>query len=156
MDSRELPLVIQGFIIYNTIRMSIPYLGDKIKREGALDKSLIFQVCIVILVALGSFFLGRISISTQEHEKVHIVNNIGQGTEEVKYIASSQTPKSVSASNTNSSSSSRVYVASKNGKLYYRIGCGASSRILESNQVFFQTEMQARDAGFSPSASCTP
>ena len=136
--------------------MSIPYLRDKIKGVGGVDKSLILQVIIIVFVGIGAFVLGRISINIQEHENVSIVNREKGSQSSANEIKPSDFTKDDLSPNTDLSISSRAYVASKNGKLYYRIGCGASSRILESNQVFFSNETEAQSAGFNPSDSCTP
>lgn len=45
-----------------------------------------------------------------------------------------------------------AYVASKNGKDYYKIDC--KNRIKEENKIYFQTEGDAKKAGYAPSATC--
>src|SRR3990170_930190 len=44
------------------------------------------------------------------------------------------------------------YVASKNGKTYYKITC--SNRIKEENKIYFQSESDAQKSGFTPSKTC--
>ncbi len=44
------------------------------------------------------------------------------------------------------------YVASKNGKNYYKISC--KNRIKEENKVYFQSEEDAKKAGYTPSVNC--
>ncbi len=46
----------------------------------------------------------------------------------------------------------RTYVASKNGKNYYKLSC--RNTIKEANKVYFTSEEDAKKAGFAPSASC--
>ena len=45
-----------------------------------------------------------------------------------------------------------AYVASKNGKDYYKTDC--KNRIKEENKIYFQTEEDAKKAGYGPSATC--
>lgn len=44
------------------------------------------------------------------------------------------------------------YVASKNGKTYYKATC--SNRIKEENKIYFQSESDAKKSGFTPSKTC--
>ena len=131
---------------------SIQYFKDKIKGFGSLDKSLIFQAFIIIIVAIGSFLLGRISVDIKNDAEVDIVSN-----QDIKLdISSKNYPKIPIKTTLSQSDASGKYVASKNGKLYYRIGCGASSRIKNENKVFFDTMKDAEEGGFQGSSSCTP
>lgn len=132
---------------------SIYHIKEKIKGFQYMDKRLLFYVLIIIFVAIGSFILGRISSSTVlDNDKVMIVNNREGDLKEAQYYASEASQPEARSQNI----ASGKYVASKNGKLYYRIGCGASSRIKEENQVFFNSTQEAEESGFEPSASCTP
>ena len=45
-----------------------------------------------------------------------------------------------------------AYVASRNGKNYYKLSC--RNTIKETNKVYFTSEEDAKKAGFAPSASC--
>lgn len=44
------------------------------------------------------------------------------------------------------------FVASKNGKAYYKISC--SNRIKDENKIYFKTEEDAQKSGFSPAKTC--
>jgi len=44
------------------------------------------------------------------------------------------------------------YVASKNGKTYYKTSC--SNRIKDENKIYFQSESDAQKSGFTPSKTC--
>ncbi len=108
----------------------------------------------IILVGIGSFFLGRISTENQ----YSTINSLGVNIKNPKTQNPTKSQFSYSSQNITSpiSQNSGVYVASKNGKLYYRVGCGASNRILPQNQVFFDTETEAQSAGYEASNNCTP
>ncbi|OGD32357.1 hypothetical protein A3C91_04845 [Candidatus Azambacteria bacterium RIFCSPHIGHO2_02_FULL_52_12] len=45
-----------------------------------------------------------------------------------------------------------TYVASRNGKNYYKLSC--RNTIKETNKVYFTSEEDAKKAGYAPSASC--
>lgn len=45
-----------------------------------------------------------------------------------------------------------LFVASRNGKKYYKITC--SNTIKEENKVYFNTVEDAQNAGYTPSATC--
>jgi len=42
------------------------------------------------------------------------------------------------------------YVASKNSKLYHRVGSSAANRISPANKVYFQSKAEAESKGFQP------
>lgn len=124
---------------------SISHFSNKIKGLQASKKAFIFNVFIIILVALGAFYLGQIyeaNKRTGSKVKISMSNNVDYPIN--------------TTSNSPSSSHNSSYVASKNGKLYYRVGCGASTRILDKNKVYFSNTTDAESAGFEPSASCAP
>lgn len=131
---------------------SIYHIKEKIKGLRHLDNSLILYILIVILVSIGSFYLGRMSILKLDNENISIVNNKKGESGGIKLYEKSPYNKAIITENTTQGR----YVASKNGKLYYRIGCGSSGRIKEENKVFFGSTQEAESAGFQPSVSCTP
>ena len=50
--------------------------------------------------------------------------------------------------------STSTIVASKTGKKYYFVWCKAAANILDSKRVYFDTEDQAKRAGYSIAANC--
>lgn len=131
---------------------SIYHFKNKIKGLQTGNRNLILHILVIILVSVGSFFLGRMSNSKLSNEKAYIVNGGEEGSQKVTLY-----PKSSKITSLDSSTQvENRYVASKNGKLYYRVGCGSSSRIKEENKVFFDSKQSAEQAGFQASESCTP
>lgn len=131
---------------------SIYHFKNKIKGLQTGNRNLILNILVIILVSVGSFFLGRMSNSKLSNEKAYIVNGGEEGSQKVTLY-----PKSSKITSLDSSTQvENRYVASKNGKLYYRVGCGSSSRIKEENKVFFDSTQSAEQAGFQASESCTP
>jgi hypothetical protein len=48
----------------------------------------------------------------------------------------------------------KSFVASKTGTKYYPAGCGGISRIKEENKVYFTTEKDAQDKGYTRTDTC--
>ncbi len=48
----------------------------------------------------------------------------------------------------------KSFVASKTGTKYYPAGCGGISRIKEENKVYFATEKDAQDKGYTRTDTC--
>jgi len=46
------------------------------------------------------------------------------------------------------------FVASKQGKKYFPLGCGTAKSIKEENKVFFGSEAEAEQAGYERSLTC--
>jgi len=125
---------------------------NKIKGRIGIDSTTLVCLCIIILVGLSSFGLGRLSvlnISSEEDIKLENTND---------YIVKEEIGKRVkvesSIDNVESNFKERKYLASKNGKLYYTVSCSGASRIREENKVWFATSTEAEKAGYSLSTSC--
>lgn len=131
---------------------SIYHFKNKIKGLQIGHLNLLLYILVIILVSVGSFILGRMSTNKLNNEKAYIVNGTKEGSQKVTLY-----PKSSKITSQDSSTQvDNRYVASKNGKLYYRVGCGSSSRIKEENKVFFDSTLSAEQAGYQASESCTP
>ena len=46
------------------------------------------------------------------------------------------------------------YIASQNGARYYNEGCGGLSRIREENRIYFNSEQEAQNNGYSRAVNC--
>jgi len=114
--------------------MSIHDLTQKIKSLIAGDDWRdIVIISIVILVGIGSFFLGRWSkIPIKTIDKV--VDSIDE-----------EIPQKTDIGN---------FVASKNGTKYYSFDCSGIDRIKEENKIYFATEEEAKAGGRSKSSIC--
>lgn len=112
----------------------------KIARSGEALTALI-----IILVATGSFGLGRLSVQTKAKEPFQINRAVSQN----------KTPSAVSAAaiNSNTSSSGKV-VASKNGTKYHFPWCSGAKNISEANKIFFDTKEEAEKAGYTKASNC--
>lgn len=120
---------------------------DKVKEniKGFIDSKWLdesFWVVLIIFVAIGSFSLGmrhqREVYLEQNPITIEKNNHVVEAWQE--YI---RTKKSTAQ-----------FFASKNGTAYYPLGCSSGDRIIEDNRVYFNTEEEARSAGYKQSSRC--
>lgn len=90
------------------------------------------MVVIVLLVALISFGLGRLSVTHDQTSPPTLSQ------------AASTSPVAIGGS----------IVASRNGTAYYFPWCAGVSHISEGNKVWFQTKSEAQRAGYHPAKNC--
>lgn len=138
--------------------MSIREIGQKIKGVATfIEKTEIYLVLLMILVALGSFFLGRLSVFD---ERVVPVTIESLPTENPRVLGASTEvvdPKIESTPKTETSEravSQGTYVGSKNGTKFHLPWCSGALRIAEANKVWFQTKEEAVAKGYTPAANC--
>jgi len=120
---------------------------EKIKQFIETDKGKdILVVIIIILVGLGSFELGRLSKNDQNRGiKVEY-----EGLEANVIKSTENSFNSLNKENANL----KNFFASNRGTKYYSISCGAGKTIKEENRVYFDTSIEAEDAGYALSSSC--
>ena len=105
----------------------------------------LYLATIIILTAVISFGLGRLSKIREEKTPITIENaEIGES----KPLLTSNVDK------TNSSATSKIFVASRNGKKYYYAWCESANVIKEQNRVWFSTQAEAEKSGYQPAANC--
>jgi hypothetical protein len=138
------------FIIYNQVSMSIPNIFHKIKYNSGIDKVTILYLFIIVGVGIGSFSLGRLSISNNYVNKDSDIL-ITEDNLEIDFKE-----KTIIDNGNNSESSLPIkrYVASKNGKMYYSLGCSGAKRIKPENEIWFNTEEDAKKSGYTKSTTC--
>ena len=125
--------------------MSIPEITDKIKSlVGNLEKSDFMLFGIIILVAITSFSIGRLSNTQTRGEPVIISNAIPFPT------ATNLADPSVAGVSTSQGS----FVASVNGTKYYPVDCSGADRISEQNKIYFNSALEASTAGYELSVLC--
>ncbi len=121
------------------------------------DKEL-YLAAIIILTAVISFGLGRLSKIREEKTPITIEN---AEIRESKPLSTSNVDSANGAgmvlehnSSTIPAASSKIFVASKNGKKYYYAWCESANAIKEQNRVWFATQAEAEKAGYQPAANC--
>lgn len=125
--------------------MSIPNFIHKIKSKTGLDKVTLLYLVVVVLVGVSSFGLGRISTEGNKTDSKDIVIE-----DNTKIDKDNGTNLNLEAD----LSTEKRYVASKNGKMYYSLGCSGSKRIKPENEVWFKTREDAEKSGFVFSSTC--
>lgn len=126
--------------------MSINDFYNKIKSKLCIDTATIMCLFVLVLVAVSSFGLGRLSTSSginkSDNESIQVVKNeIGKSREEDFMPDNTNTKK-------------KMYIASKNGKLYYGINCSGAKRISAKNALWFASASDAEKAGYKFASSC--
>lgn len=109
----------------------------------------LFLGLIIILVAFGSFGLGR--LSKIEGPKTPIrIENAPEITADTFKAGAAVNTQGASIADTQSAQ----LVASKSGKRYYYPWCTGVQKITESNRVYFASKTEAEARGYTPSSTC--
>jgi len=104
------------------------------------EKDLILAT-VIILVALISFGLGRLSKIGESRVPVTIENLSASVSESAGSVSKS----ALSTGN---------FVASKNGTKYHYPWCSGAQSIKEENKIWFSTAEEAQKAGYQPASNC--
>ena len=119
-----------------------------------------FIVCIIILVAISSFCIGKFWGFNNNREQVRLIDNSSQIIESPKTTA---VPSSKSSTKTQTQTATVVntvvsddteVVGSKNGTKYHLPTCPGAKQISEANKITFPSISSARSAGYTPALNC--
>lgn len=133
-------------------------LAEKLKKVNPFDKlrvkdkikpieNELFIVLVIILVALISFGLGRLS-KIRENKTLITIENIASNISETIKTDNYGGSTSIVGSN------EKLYVASKNGTKYHYPWCSGAATIKEENKIWFSSKEEAENAGYTPAANC--
>jgi hypothetical protein len=138
------------------MRAIIRYMQEKLKSWLRNDQ--VFYGLLLVLVGLGSFALGRLSVTP-----VAISPALGVTFIEAKASptvnqgkvmpAGSQTVDTESSANDSPKSATTV-VASKSGTKYHLLSCAGAKQIKPENLLTFPNSEEAERAGYTPAANC--
>ncbi len=138
-------------------------LTDKIKKVKDKIKPIeneLFIVLVIILVALISFGLGRISKIRENKTPITIDPSTSLRADPSASFDSTQ-DKPLGAENLidaagegTPTNSEKLYVASKNGTKYHYPWCSGAQTIKEENKIWFSSKEEAEKSGYSPAANC--
>ena len=106
------------------------------------------MVIIITLVGLAGFGLGRLS-NAGEGKAIIIQTESSQNLQTNSVQATLNTASVIDAINGPGS-----VVASKNGTKYYFSWCGGVGRIQDQNKIYFTSEQEAIEAGYSKASGC--
>lgn len=107
----------------------------------------LYLAAVIILVAIISFGLGRLSKIREEKTPITIEN--------IKADAvSTSSTININANKAVTNKNDKIFVASKNGKKYYYAWCESAKIIKEQNRVWFSTQAAAEKAGYEPASNC--
>ena len=115
----------------------------------------LYLAAVIVLVAVISFGLGRLSKIREEKTPITIetassMSDIDEKTNGAGIMLQHNSSTISSAT----SSSSKIFVASRNGKKHYYAWCESANVIKEQNRVWFSTQAEAEKAGYQPAANC--
>ncbi len=112
----------------------------------------LFLGLIIILVAFGSFGLGR--LSKIEGAKTPIqIENAPEVTAET-FTGSVQADTVATPTTLTSTSKTSDIVGSKNGTKYHYTWCSGAQRITETNRIYFTSKSDAEARGYTPAINC--
>jgi len=112
----------------------------KIKNFIKSNEKDLFIAIIIVMVALISFGLGRLS-KIRENKPPITIENMSASAIKIE-------PEEGSTLN------SGLLVGSKNGTKYHYPWCSGAQRIKEENKVWFSSVEEAQKAGYTPAANC--
>lgn len=123
-------------------------IGEWQKRFAERERTW-FMVCLVILVAFLAFGLGRLSKIEETREPIRIEKAYLDGQTAAIGLNGQVEKKEVGEE-----SSGKTIVASKRGKKYHYVWCSGAKSIKEENKIFFTSEAEAENRGYTLAANC--
>ena len=120
--------------------------GKALFRDLFLKK--LFISLIIILVAILSFGIGRLSMIGKLREPIKIEYDEA-------IVTKPQTNTNQSATALNALNKEGI-VVSKNGSKYHYSHCAGAKQIKEENKITFDTKESAEAAGYTLASNCKP
>lgn len=117
---------------------------SQFKNFSKKNGSDIFIILVVILVALISFGIGR--LTTPKTEPIQIKNLEKASVEDLKIPTQEQGTSEINYQG--------KVVGSKNSDKYHLPDCPGAKQISEQNKVWFDSIEAAEKAGYKPAANC--
>ena len=145
------------------------FISGTIQSEKGKD---ILTVIIIILVGLGCFELGRLSVENSLSDAKISPSDSSQTTTDTTNQTANVISVTKSTNNTfltkiqNSNpagltpasagwaQTGKNFFASSKGKKYYPIDCSAGKNIKQENRIYFTTWEEAQRAGYTLSSAC--
>ncbi len=129
------------------------------KFKSWLADDIMYVAFLLILVGIGSFGLGRLSVMGEGMSQDPGSPRVILLATSTNIVPATSTFPSVNAAViTGKAVPEKVisgpYVGSKSGTKYYLTECSGAKRIKVTNKVFFATKADAAAAGYEPAANC--
>lgn len=125
---------------------SIQEKVQKIKHDRGILLLIVSMTAVCIIIGILSFILGRLSVQSSQNESDIV--HIEYPALVAKYEAQKGEEGAVLSQN------GGQYVASKSGTKYYKLDCSGVSRIKEENKTYFDSQVEAENAGYEPASNC--
>ncbi len=135
---------------------SLPDMAQKIKGilsfyEGDISTTL--HVLLLLGVGVGAYTLGQINGPVDGQGGGVRVFSQGVSTLPNSVLATNTLQQEPSSTNVLNTLTGK-FVASKKGTKYHRTDCPGAQTMKDENKLYFQTEEEARAAGFVPAGNC--
>ena len=132
----------QGFTVFRLPKLNI--IPDDL-----------FLGLVIVLVAFGSFGLGRLSKIEGAKTPIRIENAPEVTADTFKPLDGAKKVSNNIAQTANIiGATTGQLVASKSGKKYYYPWCTGVQKIKEENRIYFASKTEAEARGYTPSATC--
>ena len=128
-------------------------LLHKIKSFLKENQRDLYLTSLVFLMSVTSFGLGRLSAIWPEKEAIRI-ENLESSIQKLKDSEVAQPAQILDSRFQILDSARGNFVASRNGSSYHLLSCPGAKQIKEENKIWFQTEEEARKAGYKPAGNC--
>lgn len=128
------------------------------KLKSLLADDGLYMACLLVLVGITSFGLGRLSSLESGSGEAKSATVVLSGTEVgpkavSKPTTTVATPTTVAAEPTIDPKTA-PFVASKSGTKYHKISCPGAKQIKETNKIYFMTQTEAEAAGYTKASNC--
>lgn len=137
------------------------------KLKSIIADDTIYTAILIVLVGIGSFGLGRISVvktSSNSTVQAQILPKPSVNGAKLADFATSTKTAEVSLKPKVADNivkpvnlvgqDVKPYVASKSGTKYHLLTCSGAKRIKEENKVFFASKEEAEASGYSKATNC--
>ena len=141
-------------------------IQDIIKKfKALLGNDALFNTAIVLLVGIGSFGLGRSSLTESVSPEAVVANVAVSGEATAKTSPRPTTPATAQPTAPKAApkpiteavapeAGEAMYVGSKNGTKFHLLTCPGASQIKEENKVYFTSKQEAYSKGYTEAANC--
>lgn len=125
-------------------------MWEKLKAGG--DGETWYLALVLILVAVASYGLGRLSVSPATGEAAAV--KIIPAHQTAAVAPAVEPPGSAAQFSANTATPGESVVASKNGTRYHLLTCPGAKQITEANRITFASRAAAEAAGYTPASNC--